>query len=408
MRRASAGATRKREEKRFITAVLKRLDDDFAGGRLRGPTELHDCTMAAIAECMPLSVARHPYRVGHLVQIVIARAIGPSVRLMTEGATEGGARQLVDDRTERTGFEERLRERWGQALDTLTLFRLWCLDAGMILQERYGSATKGDWVYAALVRLHARACLVAAEVLALLGGGFASGAHARWRTAHEIAVVGAFIAEHGQDTAERYLLHEAIESNRALPDYQRYATRLGYEQITTEELELVRRTKDALLLRFGSEYAKPYGWASKALGKVDPKFSDIQASTSFDHQRPYYRMASYPTHAGPKSIVFDLGRADHEVMLAGPSNAGLADPGHAVAISLLQVTLTFLAREPDMGDLVRMTFLQGACDAVGRTFIQAHQQLVADDERERRSEAQAHKTRAETGVSRVASGSKRD
>lgn len=385
-RRGSASEARRREETRFVAAVLKCLDADLVGGRLRGPTELQDRTMAAISENVPLSVARRPYRIGRLVQKVIARAVTPSVRLMTEGAAESVAQRLADERTERTGFEERLYKRWGPALDTLTLFRLWCLDAGMIVHER-AVTTENDWVYAALVRLHARACLVTAEVLALLRGGFASGAHARWRSAHEIAVVGSFIAEQGQDTAERYLLHETVESNRALADYQRYATRLGYEQITSDEIKRLRASQEALVARFGSEYVRPYGWASKALGNPNPKFTDIQAAASLDHLRPCYRMASYPTHAGPKGIAFDIGLANDHVMLAGPSNAGLADPGHAVAISLLQITLTLLSRNPDMGDLVTMTFLQSVCDTVGSSFISAHRKLIEDDEQERSQES---------------------
>ncbi len=296
-KKGSARAARKREEKRFVTAVLKRLDVDLIGGQLRGPTELHDRTMAAITESMPLAVARRPYRIGRLVQTAIARAVTPSVKLMTEGAAESVAQRLAEEKTDRTGFEERLRERWGPALDTLTLFRLWCLDASMILHERYKATEKNDWIYAALVRLHARACLVTAEVVALLHGGFSSGAHARWRSVHEIVVVGSFIAEHGQDTAERYLLHEAVESNRAAADYQRYATRLGYEQLTPDELKNLRATQEALIARFGPEYARPYGWASNALDNPDPKFSDIQAAASLDHLRPYYRMASWSSPA---------------------------------------------------------------------------------------------------------------
>lgn len=390
-RRGSTREARLREEKRFVAAVLKRLDADLLGGRLRGPTELHDRTMAAITENMPLSVARRPYRIGRLVQTVIARAVTPSVRLMTEGAAESVAQRLAGERTERTGFEERLYERWGPPLDALTLFRLWCLDAGMSVHER-AETTENDWVYAALVRLHARACLVTAEVLALLRGGFASGAHARWRSAHEIAVVGSFLAEQGQDTAERYLLHETVESNRAITDYQRYATRLGYERITPDEVNRLHASQEALVARFGSEYARPYGWASEALDNPNPKFTDIQAAASLDHLRPYYRMASYPTHAGPKGIAFDIGLANEDVMLAGPSNVGLADPGHAVAISLLQITLTLLGRKPDMGDLVTMTFLQGVCDTVGSSFMSAHRELMEDDERERSQESASRTT----------------
>lgn len=388
MRRRSASnqraarTARSRKEKRFVTAVLTRLDADLTAGRLTGPSELHDCVMEAMNENLSPALARRPYRIRRLTKGVIARTVAPSVSLMAEGAAESAAQRLADAKTERTEFETRLHERWGQGLATLTLFRLWCLDAGMRFHDRHSPAGD-DWVHAALIRLHARTCLVTAEVLALLRSGFASGAHARWRSAHETAVVGIFISEHGEDTAERYLLHEAVESNRAAPGYQRHATRLGYEQLTAEELKDLRATEKALVARFGSAYSKPYGWASNVLGNPDPKFSDLESAVSLDHLRPYYRMASYPTHAGSKSIAFDLGLAGHEVMLAGPSNVGLADPGHSVAISLLQITLTLLSREPDMGDLVTMTFLQGACDAAGDAFRRAHRELLEDDERGR-------------------------
>jgi len=144
-------------------------------------------------------------------------------------ASAGARQQLTEEKDERTAFEQRLHERWGQALDALALFRAWCLEAGIAFHERYEATD--DWVHAALVRLHARICLIAAEVLTLLRGGFASGADARWRSAHEIDVVALFISERGQDTAERYLLHDAIESSRAVIDFQRHAVRLGYEPL---------------------------------------------------------------------------------------------------------------------------------------------------------------------------------
>jgi hypothetical protein len=357
---------------------MTRLDADLAAGRLTGPKDLHDRVMEAISDNLTLSLARHPYHLARLVRTVVARTLGPSVRFLADGVAHDADQRLTDERREREGFEERLRGRWRPAIDMLALFRLWCLDAGVTVHERRRPA-QGDWVYGALVRLHARACLVTAEVLALLRAGFASGAHARWRSAHEIAVMGFFISQHGQETAERYILHEAIESDRAAVDYQRYATRLGYERLPPEELESLANTREALIARFGSAYATPYGWASKALADPNPKFRDVEAAVSLDHLRPYYRMASYPTHAGPKGIVFDLGLLGDEIMLAGPSNVGLADPGQSVAISLLQITVTLLSLEPDMGDLATMMFLNGACDAAARAFIRVDEGAHDDD-----------------------------
>jgi hypothetical protein len=383
-RRRSAGARsswqegRNRREARFVRAVLARLDDDLAAGRLTSPAELHDRVMASLAEAATPGLAGAPHRVGRLIDRVLARALPASVESLIGAADKTRESRLAVDVGERTRFEQRLQHRWGAAVDTLALFRIWCLEAGIAFHDRRKPAD-GDWVYAVLVRLQARACLVAAEVLALLRAGFASGAHARWRAGHEIAVVGFLIKQHGQDAAERFLLHEAVESYRAAAEYQRYATKIGYDPFTDQELAEMRAGRDALVARFGSSYAGPYGWAANALQNPRPTFRDIEAAVSLDHMRPHYRWASHPTHAGPKSTSTDLGLLRNEVMLAGPSNAGLADPGHGSAISLLQITVTLLNTNPDMGDVVTMTFLQGACDAVGEAFISAHRQLVADD-----------------------------
>jgi hypothetical protein len=358
---------------------MKRLDADLAAGRLTGVSDLHDRVIEASLEDPPLALARHPHRIGRLMKTTIAHVVPPSVTLLSEGALDRAEQRLTDEKEERAAFETRLKERWGGALNLLTLFRLWCLEACITFEDRH-APTEGDWVHAALIRLHARACLITAEVLTLLRSGFASGAHARWRSAHEIAVVGYFIAKHGHNTAERYLLHETVEDARAAVGYQRHAVRLGYEPFTASDLATLEADKEAVVARFGKAYGKPYGWASNVLDNPDPKFGDLEADVSLDHLRPYYRMASYPTHAGPKGIAFDLGQLDSDLMLAGPSSAGLSDPGHSVAISLLQITVTLLSRNPDIGDLVTMTFLQEACRAVGDAFISAHRQFDEDNE----------------------------
>lgn len=385
MRRRSSGkkeslvARRKSDEKRFVKAVLRRLDHDLAAGRLTGPAGLHERVMIAIGESTTLSLARYPYRIDDLVKSVMALVIQRSVEMLVESATEHAGPQLAKETTRRRGFEQRLHNRWGPALDTLTLFRLLCLESGMALHERKKPA-KDDWTYAALIRLHARACLITAEVLSLLRAGFASGAHARWRTAHEIAVVGFFVAQHGQATAERYLLHDAIENRRATVDYQQYAARLGYEPYSQEELIAIQAKADGLVARFGKAYAEPYGWASEALSNPYPKFRDIEAASSIDHMRPYYRMASHPTHAGTKGIAFDIGLRDSNLMLAGSSDAGLTDPGHAIAISLMQITVSLLNLERDMGNIVIMTLLQRWCDVIGDAFMLANRKQLDDHE----------------------------
>jgi len=65
------------------------------------------------------------------------------------------------------------------------------------------------------------------EIAVLLRSGYADGAHARWRTLHEISVVAALLKEHGEELAERWWCHVAVESLRGANQFNRYAHLLG-------------------------------------------------------------------------------------------------------------------------------------------------------------------------------------
>ena len=86
--------------------------------------------------------------------------------------------------------------------------------------------------------------------------------------------------------------------------------------------------RDKLCQRFGKEYREQWGWAAEALKPRAANFAEIEAAVSFDHYRPYFKLACHSNHAGSKGIQFDLGNAlnppDSDIMLAGPSDAGFA------------------------------------------------------------------------------------
>lgn len=52
---------------------------------------------------------------------------------------------------------------------------------------------------------------------------------ARQRTLHELAVVALLLKEHGPSLAERFLLHEIIETCIAAERYEKYYGRLEYQ-----------------------------------------------------------------------------------------------------------------------------------------------------------------------------------
>jgi hypothetical protein len=242
---------------------------------------------------------------------------------------------------------------------------------------RAEASAENDLVFEVLTRLHARACQIASEILALLKSGHADGAHARWRSLHEIAVVSFFIKSAGNDVAERYLLHNAIESYKAAKLYQQYCARLGYEPISAEELKDIESTYQYLVGRFGPAYKEEYGWAASALCKDKPTFRDIEQEVGLDHLRPFYKMASHNVHANPKGVFFKLGLypTSEEILLAGPSNAGLADPGHGTAISLGQITVALLITRPNIDRLVVCGILMKLTDEIGEEFLAVQKSL---------------------------------
>jgi uncharacterized protein DUF5677 len=112
-------------------------------------------------------------------------------------------------------------------------------------------------------------------------------------------VVAGFIGD--QETARRYLSHGGIDSYHAARDYQRHAGMLGYEPFSDEEVEELATARTELLNEFGADFDAQYGWAAHVLGKR-PTFRAIEEAADMAHYRPHYRMASHPTHAGPKGI----------------------------------------------------------------------------------------------------------
>ena len=293
---------------------------------------------------------------------------------------------LKRHRRDRKGFEKRLNEWWKYPLDLLDLVIALSTEAGAEFNRKFRNeaADSGDAVFEALTRLHARGCQVSGEVLALLSAGFADGAHARWRSLHEMAVVATLIQEHGQELAERYLLHETIQQYKLACEYQEYFDRLDHEPPSKENADQLKVQRDELIARFGKPFKGDYGWASSAIGSNQPTIRDIEQHVQLDHLRPYYRMASDNVHPNSHGAYFRLGlhSSQEDVLLAGPSNLGLADPGHSTAISLSQLTTTLLATETVLDCVVTMKILVELTDEVGEAFHKVHQELEsfgADD-----------------------------
>jgi hypothetical protein len=282
-------------------------------------------------------------------------------------------KMLAEHEKFRTDFEQRLWQRWGAGFELLKMFIVIATEAGADFNQEFRAlaSRENDFRFDVLTRLHARSCQIANEVLILLRSGYADGAHTRCRSMHEISVIGFFVSELGQDVAERYLLHDTVESYKAALQYQRHSSRFGYQPLTKTELLTLESSYQKLLDRFGNSYANNYGWAAYALGKDKPTFNDIEEATRLGHWRPHYKLASHNVHANPKGVLFKLGITpkSQELLLAGPSDTGFADPAHGMAISLLQITTSLLTLKSNLDRLCVCHILSTLAEEIGGVFL---------------------------------------
>jgi hypothetical protein len=289
------------------------------------------------------------------------------------------------------GFERRLRDRWGRALDLYRASIEVALESGSDFNEKHrpAAAEENDFLFEALTRLHARACTTALEVFTLLQSGYETGAHARWRTLHELSVVSNVLveAEQANDLAERFLLHSGVEDAQDARIYQRHAPALGYEPFDEDAMRRLSETRDGLIRRFGEEFDKRNGWAATLFDERAPTFSRLEELANMAHMRPWYSFTSHRVHPGSKGAAISVThRGPNRIMIAGATNIGLADPGHGSLIALTQVTTCLLLRtrvaslgtEPTR--LVIAKALISLTERVGDAFLAAHTKLEADEQ----------------------------
>jgi Family of unknown function (DUF5677) len=293
---------------------------------------------------------------------------------------------IEQERMLQTAFEQRLQARWEKALDLFDSTVILTREAGERFSKKHREQVMRDkdTLIEALVRIHIRACQTAAAISILLKSGFARDALARQRTLHELAVVAFLLQKHGASLAERFLLHEIAETCTAAEKYEEVHARHGGDPPDPAKLTQLRARRDQLCQRFGKAFKNNYGWAADVIGKEKPTFEDLEKAAHLDHLRPYYRMAGYGVHATSKGMVFDIGSINIDSneprgLLAGASNAGLADPGHDTLLSLYQCTVALLTSRSDIETLASLHTLKSFVDEAGQAFLCIHREQVREE-----------------------------
>ena len=242
----------------------------------------------------------NPTHVAELVQDCIQLAGRSLLRTLEKGWPE----QRLHEDSELYGFRKRIEGTWGEPLD---LFRIMLVASrelfmGEAESLRKSKAKRGLHLREALVGIHARALRTATEVLVLLENGLADGAYARWRTLHELSVMAAFLSEHGDEAAKRYLLHEVVVLKKRLNNELLW----GEKKIPKRQQREIEKDYDMVIAEYGKHFKNDYGWAGGFIeGNENPKFVHIEKSVKGKGivLRPTRNQVFKSTVVGPDSLV---------------------------------------------------------------------------------------------------------
>jgi hypothetical protein len=252
-----------------------------------------------------------------------------------------------------SGFKLRQDELWGDAFSSLRMLLLCCREIGgerLSKVEQAQQRTALDW---ALVRLHARGCLVASEISTLCENGHAHGAMARWRTLYEIEVVALALFDGGNELAKRFIDHAVITTERGARAYDAQAATLGYRPISKRERQKIQTRYNKILKQYGKYFCEgDYGWAIPLFANNKrPNLYNVAEYVSKHKLSPFVKLAHQSVHGGSQALFFNIGLLEQdEILLAGASNAGHADPIQLTANSLVSLTAVLLRDEPASAD----------------------------------------------------------
>ncbi len=334
----------------------------------------------ALETCVKLE---HRFPIDHnnnlLSKILTTDLIGEFSKNMTQYLKKDMMQMLTEQRKYQKKFESRLQQTWRVPIDLLeSLIRI----STESVQEK-GKRKKKDsgnsenHKKTALIKIHARGLQIANEILALIKGGYADGANARWRSLLELSVFSSFLRDNGDIISLRYMEFDTVKKFRDASDFQKYHQLLSEEPLDGKVLNDLQNEIEQLTTKYGKKYVNSeYGWIPQDIIK-EPTFRKISEKVGLDKFYPYYNFASHAVHGGSRGF-YRLGLTNNlqnKVMLVGATNYGLADPIQNTAIALSHITGNLLTLDPDFESLIITHTITTYVNDIGISAVKIQKEL---------------------------------
>lgn len=222
-----------------------------------------------------------------------------------------------------------------------------------------------------LIALHVRACQVANEIRILIVNGYADGAHARWRTLHELCVTFLFLYDSTYEVIQMYNDYEVIERYKKMKEYSECYQKLDFDKIEDHEMEDITLARERILKKYGKEFSDSYGWTMASLPKGKRNFRELEKLVEKDYLRVIYCWANESVHSGVSGIKTKLSLRDNQqkYFLTGPNDCGFTDPAQFTTCSLLEMSLVLLEMEDSLLNKVYTELLYFFQNEVVKNFL---------------------------------------
>jgi len=102
-------------------------------------------------------------------------------------------------------FKRSILKTWRKPIKSLEIFIALNLEQGENIANSLKEKKVESIKFAVLVRIHARACQIALEVLELIKNGFADGALARWRSLYELSIIATFLEKNEDEIGRAHV-----------------------------------------------------------------------------------------------------------------------------------------------------------------------------------------------------------
>lgn len=288
---------------------------------------------------------------------------------------------LSEIRNKEQKFKDRLYDDYKVGFDFLQIFidiNKYC--GKRVLKELEDLAqNKHSLKRSLLFRLQARACQVATEIQTLLRYGYPDGAHARWRTLHELSVTFLILFENSEEISEMYFDYYVIENEKRAQEFEKHHHRINWPPLDENELKRLRTRKEELLNKYGTEYGLNYGWTLKLLPKKDRNFKSLEKLANLDYMRPFFAWANNNIHSGIGGLTSRLGQIDQKInsylVFTGPTYYGLADPAQFTSSSLCMITCKLLSLYEDLESQIFVTLLLELDSKMKTSFFECQEKI---------------------------------